>query len=155
MTEAIDTLATEETAGLPPQETIAPVKRGRGRPPKGESTPGAAPSNRKATTTAKKEKEAEQSAEDFAAQIMGFHLVAAKFIGPEIAISEKESFALAKSIKELSAQYDLSINPKAAASLQLLATVAIIYGPRVVMIKTRIAKEKAVKDEQPQPDTIN
>lgn len=64
-------------------------------------------------------------------QIQGIHILAAQITGiEEIILSEGESTELAKSVLSVCAEYDLSIDGKTGAALQLLATAAMLYIPR-------------------------
>jgi hypothetical protein len=79
-------------------------------------------------------------------QIEGLHIIGAQMSGiPEIALSGADSQALAMSIIAVCSQYDLSIDGKTGALLQLLGTTSFIYLPRYFAFKNRTTK-MAVED---------
>lgn len=53
---------------------------------------------------------------------------------PALEISDKESDTLARSLKNVMDQYQLKPNPRTMAWVQLAATSAAIYGPRIAVI---------------------
>lgn len=72
----------------------------------------------------------------FAGQIQGLHIIAAKLTGQQLLlIDEKEAYALAEAIANVAKQYDIQVNPRVAAGLQLAATAAMIYAPRLLLMK--------------------
>ncbi len=80
-----------------------------------------------------------------AQQMLFFHAVAAKMLRiPELELDKGESEMLAKSIATMMAEYGISFSGKTAAMLGLLGTAAIVYGPRFVLIKERVDKQKAM-----------
>jgi hypothetical protein len=143
----------------PPGQTAdtAPQKRGRGRPPKNKDAASVQAqinaSASKGENTAKKAsaKKAASAAEldvtKLGGQIQGLHIIVAKVTGmPFMMLSEKESFALAESVVNVAEQYELTVNPKVAAGIQLALTAAMIYGPRAIAFTQ--AKKQAINAAQ-------
>ncbi len=136
-----------------PQENFeqtdeAPVKK-RGRPKKdttlnaekiesgGKTSTASKPSKRRAPVSA-------ENVKLMGKQICGVHMIAAQVTGlGELMISEDEGYALASSIVLVAEQYDLSIDGKTGASLQLLFTAAMIYGPRALVIRSKMNAPKS------------
>ena len=104
-------------------------KRGRGRPPKTETV---------GSETVKKpvkRKASVNSVDNLSKQIEGLHIIAASMTGiKELIISTTESSMLASSIITVCDEYSLSIDGKTGAAMQLLATAAMIYAPRIISI---------------------
>lgn len=143
-----------EKADIPPQAAAdtPPQKRGRGRPPKNKDAASVqAQINASATKEAPKAAKAKKTAaaavdldaNKLGGQLIGLHMIIAKLTGmPFMMLSEKEGYALAESVIGVAEQYDLTINPRVAAGLQLAATAAMIYGPRAIMFTE--AKKAAI-----------
>lgn len=82
-----------------------------------------------------------------AQQLQGLHMMAAATTGlGELQLSDKESIALAGAIVNISEQYDLSIDGKTGALIQLLGTAAMIYAPRFLSVNARIKAAKAARN---------
>lgn len=136
----VDTGAPE----TPAPDNEPPVRRRRGRPPK---NPDAAPARETPTSTGakrgpkpKSDKKVYTSAEIdiMGKQLVGLHIMIAQISGmPEMSISEQEAGLMAQSIVNVADQYDLAIDGKTGAALQLAMTVAMIYGPRALAIRAR------------------
>ena len=147
-----------ESTPTPPLDTsnagdgAPPQKRGRGRPRKDQSAEALqqkidATKETKEPPKSKPKKAASERAEfnkdKLAGQIFGLHMMAAKFTGIELlAISSNEAVGLSEAIVGMAEQYEISINPKVAAGLQLLATAAMIYGPRYIQLRGMMAEAK-------------
>lgn len=135
-----------EISAAPAPELQTPVKRKRGRPPKNApqlETLGATGAQTEAPK--KRQKTSADKMAGFARQIQGLHQLTAMVTGvPEIMLSDAESQALAESVINMADQYDLAIDGKTGAALQLLGTAAMIYGPRFFAFKGRMA-QNAVK----------
>lgn len=134
----------EQNAGAVPESPDTPKRRGRGRPPKDDTaapakeTAGAAAGTSRPRKTAGKTK---MDASVLGKQLVGIHQLAYGFTGqqfPEIIISEQEGQMLAESVSAVCEQYDLSIDGKTGAFLQLLATGAMVYAPRYFAIRKRV-----------------
>lgn len=151
--EKIETNISDETHGIAPEivnealeseplpepEIEAPKKR-RGRPaaPKLDETEigGSAATKKRAT---KKQVYTNEARAKFAQQIMGLHYLAANATGLEdLLITEQQSEMLAESLITISAEYGLSMSGKTGALLQLAGTAAIIYVPKIIVIKQKI-----------------
>jgi hypothetical protein len=77
--------------------------------------------------------------------IGGLHLAIAAFAkAPEMQLDDSESVALAKSVVNVLAQFDMSPDPRIVAIGGLIATSAQIYGPRLYLIKERRKEERPI-----------
>lgn len=95
----------------------------------------------KAARASKKVKKKELDKDSLGRQIMGFHILASQFLkSPIWMIDEKEASQLADAVVQVSEQYDFNFDPKVAASINLLATAAMIYAPRAFMYRKEVAK---------------
>lgn len=141
---AVDT-APEESAAPPVQ------RRGRGRPTNAERAAAEQiEAGGKTTKTATKKTAAKQvkfSADTvtlMGKQLVGVHMIAAQVTGlPELIIGDAEGLALAQGIVLVAEQYNLSIDGKTGAAMQLFFTAAMIYGPRALSINAKIKQAKA------------
>jgi hypothetical protein len=143
-------IASGSSGALDPAASVgsdAP-KRGRGRPRK-DGGPGNGSGQKPSGSAAPaKAKPTPLDVDGFALQLVGVHLMAAAlFKAPELAIGEKEAKQLAQALKNIAAQYSVTISPKAMAFTQLLAAGAMIYGPRFAAIGMRRKKEAHAKRE--------
>lgn len=115
-----------------------PPKPRRGRPPK---DPNAVKTEKVVKDTGPAVKARKKTTYDpqlLAKQLFGLHTMAAQMTGiPEAQISSDEAMMLANSVIGVAEQYDLSIDGKTGAAIQLLATAAMIYAPRLLHIKAR------------------
>lgn len=149
--EIVDPQLGPETVENGPE--ITPPKKRRGRPPKSDrlgeqpTSGGAATPKRAYTKKAERVVFDSDSTHKLAKQIAGIHLMSASItkIG-ELQINETEAMMLAQSIQAVSSEYDLSLSGKTGAFLQLLATAAMIYVPRIMVIN---AKVKASQNKAP------
>ncbi len=147
MAEFDDTPPGEETdENLGPNETPTPEqppKPRRGRPPKDPNAVKTEKIGKDTGPAVKARRKATYDPVLLAKQLQGLHLMAAQMTGlAEVQISSDESMMLANSVIGVSEQYDLSIDGKTGAAIQLLATAAMIYLPRVLAIKARAQAEK-------------
>ncbi len=139
-------------------EIIEPKKRGR----KSKANPAAegndASENAQQvpgadTPKERKRRKKQIGFESMAKQIQGLHGFIAMSTGiSELTLSEDESKLLAEAAVNFANEFDLIINPKVTASLQLFGACAMIYGPRLLMLKKRAneaAKSKLILPETP------
>lgn len=150
----------ETTAGAAP-EAAADKPRGRGRP-KGSGAKASAgekpaietllegqeaPEPSAAKPQQKKRGPKTGSKTDVAAmakQLVGVHSLVAMITGiPEVQLHLQEAEQLASAISNVCDEYGLSISGKTGAALQLAAAAAMIYGPRALVISSKIAAAKA------------
>ena len=104
-------------------------KRGRGRPPKTETV------GSETVKKTVKRKPSSNNVDNLSKQIEGLHIIASSMTGiKELIISPTESSMLASSIITVCDEYNLSIDGKTGAAMQLLATAAMIYAPRIISI---------------------
>lgn len=150
-----------------PQSEAAPIRRGPGRPPGSgkkkvvEQPPqGAAapiqiqpekrgpgrPVGSGAKSTSQK-KDIDKKA--LANQLLFFHAAAAKLTRiDDLAIDSDEAEMLADSIATMMREYEISLSGKTAALFGMIGTVAIIYGPRIVLIGEQIKMRKAMQGKK-------
>ncbi len=84
-----------------------------------------------------------ESISSLAKQIEGIHMLASQISGiPEVVLSSDDSMALAGSVMVVCSQYNLSIDGKTGALLQLLGTASVIYIPRYFAFRRRIAENE-------------
>lgn len=147
-----DTNQETQAAAAPqsgPEIDVQPAqpKRGRGRPPKnppGETGPQKEdPSGTSTTSTAKprKAKGGKIDTVNLAKQLVGLHELACMATGnqfPELRIREDEAQMLAGGISSVCEHYDLSIDGKTGAFLNLFAAAAMVYAPRIMSIRHRV-----------------
>lgn len=62
---------------------------------------------------------------------------------PVFNLSEDEAKALAKAVAEVSKHYNVVVNPKTTALIQLVGTAGMIYFPRILHIRMERAMRKA------------
>lgn len=80
-------------------------------------------------------------------QLVGLHAMAAHLTGLElIAIGPSEAAMLADAIESMSREYDLALDGKTGAFIQLIAAAAVVYGPRV--LKFRALKKRALAEQE-------
>lgn len=79
---------------------------------------------------------------------MSAHMIIARMAQmPELELKEHEAKGLAHALNEVNKQFPTSINPKYAALMNLGATAAFIYVPRVINMRTRMRAEAAQRRE--------
>jgi len=94
-----------------------------------------------------------------AKQLVGLHTLGAMISGiPEFIINEDEGKILAGGIVAVCEEYDLSIDGKTGAALNLLGACAMVYGPRVFKVAARAQAAKKARQagaaDSPQPPTF-
>lgn len=150
-TPVVDAASIE--SGAPANDPTAPAPKKRGRKSNAEraamaaeqiESGGAAPK-----TAAKKTGSGRKSYQpsDIAAmskQLQGLHQMAAIISGiPVLQIRPDEGDMLAAAIVNVSEQYDLSIDGKTGALIQILGAAAMIYVPRFGMVMAMSKQAKA------------
>jgi hypothetical protein len=133
-----------------PPETPSdtPPKKRRGRPPKNPSliTEGVSSGSAESVKPGREKgtRRAAFTTTDIDAmgkQLVGIHLLLVQVTGiPEMQISADEGKALAQSVVNIAEQYDLEIDGKTGAAIQLFATAAMIYGPRAFHYRARMSQ---------------
>jgi len=143
-----DTQTENQTAAPEVVEVETATRRGRGRPKK-EAT-GEAPKKETAASTPRssKKKEAQQiDPGKLGSQLVGIHQLAVIMTGnqfPELALEPREGEALATAICGVCEHYNLSIDGKTGAFIQLLGVAAMIYAPRVMSIRHRMNQNRPI-----------
>ncbi len=128
-----------------PIPEVEPKKRGRGRPPKNPDAVATEkiPNVSGASGGVKQRKKTTYDLGLLSKQLTGIHLMMAQMMGiPELQIAPQEGEALASGVIAVAEQYDLSIDGKTGAAIQLLATAAMIYAPRFMALKMRVSEAK-------------
>ncbi len=137
--------------------TFTPAKR-RGRPPKNPPADGnpnpvsdelaKSPRGRKPGRKPK----VSFSGEDISTlskQIVGLHKLASLASGiPELEIGDDEGAMLGAAVANVAQEYNLELNGKTGAMLQLIAACGMIYVPRFMHLQKRVAQMKAEKKGQ-------
>lgn len=118
--------------------------RKRGRKSGTGNNAGKRPGNSRASAAQDKQT-LNGAVETLAMVIGGFHLALASFVkSPEMLLDDSETAALAKSVVNVMAQFDLSPDPRIVAVGGLIATATQIYAPRIWLIKERRKNEKPI-----------
>ena len=152
-TETVAEMSVQEPASIEQTPSGEPPKKRRGRPPGsgkktpeqieggGTEAPASKPSNRKASTSN------EQRAL-MGKQLVGIHKLAAMVTGlPELMINDVEGDMLAHAVANICDEYGLAVDGKTGATLQLLGTAAMIYGPRAIAVMQRAHAEKQQRQQ--------
>lgn len=159
MTEGTQGNKLEQLMGEAPGGSASiitpPKKRGPGRPPKADSekrtgeeaaqaVPGTIKSKAGRPPGKKKRELSGEALSQLSKQVQGLHALASMATGiPELQLGDKEAEMLSQAMANVSAQYDLKIDGKTGAFIQLAGAMAMIYLPRLSVIKQRIAARKA------------
>lgn len=152
------TVTTEEnnTAPETPEIQVQPAqKRGRGRPPKNppsasgpaEESPTGNTAQGASTAKPRKPRGAKIDVGQLSMQLVGLHKLAVMATGnqfPELEISPQEAGILAQGISGVCEHYDLNIDGKTGAFLQLFGAAAMVYAPRVMAIRQRVNAARPV-----------
>lgn len=90
-----------------------------------------------------------------AKQLQGLHTLGAMLTGiPEMQILPEEAALLADAVKNVAEEYDLELSGKTGAAIQLLATAAMIYVPRLLQVRQR-AMQAAQQGAMHSDPTVN
>lgn len=157
---------TDEGTGAPvapnseaeqPTTDTAPKKR-RGRPPKNPQAPGteSIPSGSTAPRKSKPGKKSFSPADIqmMGKQITGLHMIVAQMTAsPELVIREEEGQMLAQSVVNVCEQYDLAIDGKTGAFIQLIGVAGMVYAPRFFAFRARMAQSKQAA-QNPAPGNV-
>lgn len=112
------------------------VKRGRGRPSRGESGSGSRKERGNTTGKTDKKEKLVIDASLLARQIQGVHALAALKTGePLLMLDDKEAKTLADPIAGIIKEYGLGVSTKTLLFSQLLLACFAVYAPRVVAIR--------------------
>lgn len=128
-------------------EAKPPGKR-RGRPPNSAKLeaekPGASAKSATPKPTKRGAKMTQEQTSLFAKQLAGLHMMAASITGrPVLQLGDAESMALAQAIGGFAEEYGLSIEGKTGAALQLAGTMAMVYVPRLMIMRQQDAAARA------------
>lgn len=133
--------------GRPRNEDRAPPARKDGKPT-ATPTPGATLGTAAKVAFAPTKDDVDR----LARHIEGLHMIAALATGiPEARLTSKESESLAIAISAVAAQYDLAIDGKTGALLQLAGAAAMVYTPRVFAYRARLKRAKSGNPDLPFP----
>jgi hypothetical protein len=112
--------------------------------PPEQAVPGDAPQVEQPTQ--RRRRKAAIDKESLAKQLQGLHMMAATITQlPFVQINEQEAAMLADAIENVSREYDLALDGKTGAFIQLAAVAAIVYGPRLVHYQK--LKKQAQREE--------
>lgn len=139
----------QQTGTAPADPPPAEAPRKRGRPPgSGKKTGTDGPqksSTRKAADTA-----------DLGRQIVGLHaLIAVATQMPEMQITDAEGEMLARGVTAVAEEYGLALTGKTGAAIQLFAAAGMVYVPRLVMIKAKLAAQRAAQAAADEARTVD
>lgn len=153
------------TAASSPQPEAQATRKRRGRPfgaktsiPPLEETkvgidPGEPPQD---SATPRRKRKQSIDIDALAKQLKGIHSLAANILPirmPDnkllLELSDTEATQLANAISGVAKEYDLALDGKTGAAIQLFAAAAMIYGPRVYVIQ----KMKMAQRQQVMPQT--
>lgn len=135
----------------PSDERKEEPRKKRGRPPKdslneesiGDEKPRKKPGPKPGSKRKKSRTWDNEARQALARQLIGIHMLAVSATGlAELAISENEAVLLADAMANVAQEYDLALDGKTGATIQLIATGAMIYLPRIAMINQRMEKQK-------------
>lgn len=152
--------AAPDGGTIPPTETGTPKRRGRpfGSTNKRSSeplkeTPLGGTAGAGSTSAPDEAKQRRRRAKpvdvgELAKKIQGTHLMLSMMTGiQELQIAEAEAVMLATALSDVAKEFDFAPNGKAVAVVQLLGTVAILYLPRIAMVKQKAAQsQRAARD---------
>lgn len=131
-----------------------PPKKRRGRPPgSGKKTAEEIEAGKEGVNKTEKpaKRKSSTNAEQrsiMARQLVGIHKLAAMATGlPELLITDDEGTLLAHAVANVCDEYGLSVDGKTGATLQLLGTAAMIYGPRALHVMQRAQAEKKSREQ--------
>lgn len=150
--ETFDVNGAGETVGTPPPDQVPPPRTRRGRPfgsrnrtPPLTETPvvneGAENTSPGDDKPARRKRAKPVDTVAWAKQLQGVHMLLAKMVPIQfqgkllLEIDERESQQLATAIADVCKEYNLEIGGKVGAGFQLIATVAMIYGPRIYIVQ--------------------
>lgn len=150
----VDSQSIESGNTPPNDETPKPKKRGR--PSNADKarmeaeqieSGGATPKSAASKPRKQKASYSEADIGLMAKQLVGLHQIAAMATGiPEIQIAEHEAALLAAAIVNVSTQYDLAIDGKTGALIQMVGVAAMIYVPRLGAVSKRAKEAKAARN---------
>jgi hypothetical protein len=165
------TAPTETGKSEVPPSTEQPTRRRRGRPFQAKAAPGATPPLQETavgvdpTDSPQQERQRRTrkpsiDVDALTKQLKGIHALAANLLPirmPDgkllLELSDTEATQLANAITGVAKEYDLALDGKTGAAIQLLAAAAMIYGPRVYVIqKMRVQmKQQQVRPQGADP----
>lgn len=127
-------------------------KRGRGRPPGSTNKTAPLPETPSSDGSAqtqepqpqkRRRRAAAVDTEKLAKQLKGLHMLLARLLNdPVMNLGDIEAVMLADSLAAVSREYDLALDGKTGAFIQLAGTAAVVYLPRVIHLQ---AKSRANK----------
>lgn len=89
-------------------------------------------------------------AENLERLLLSVHLIGSTILHtPELALDETEANKLASAIREVSKHYNVVMNPKTLALVELSSVAAMIYGTRAVAIYKRVKDDKKTEPSRP------
>lgn len=140
-----ETFTFEPIAPEPAEDIAEPQARRRGRPPGSKNQPKDATKQADPADAPKRRKRKIKPDDINAAakRLIGMHAMLAAFTGvPEFQLSEMEAVMLAESGLQVQREYDFEISGRLAVTLTFVATLGIVYVPRVRAMAERARKRK-------------
>lgn len=82
--------------------------------------------------------------------LLSVHTILASAIScPELLLDQKEANAIADGVAKVAAEYDVRMDPKTAAWINLATVASAVYGPRGIAIFVRVSSEKPARTTAP------
>lgn len=147
---ADDVLNDNTELGINPElpetpEPAEPTRRRRGRKPKNETAPApeAAPGAESPENKPTRRRSRKVNANSVQ-QIIGIHKMISMLPGMEIfAIEENEAQILAEGMQGIADEYGVTMSGKTGATLNMVAALAMVYGPRGYLLYQQRQAAKA------------
>lgn len=127
-------LGISDTPELENPEAVEPVRKRRGRKPKNETAP--APESGPTVEADKPVRRRSRKVNaNSVQQIIGIHKMISMLPGMEVfAIQENEAQILAEGMQGIADEYGVTMSGKTGATLNMVAALAMVYGPRGYML---------------------
>ncbi len=133
---------TDNTEDLQTPDELPPIvvdaeepKRRRGRKPKAETVQAESAPEAVADDDKPRRKTTRKPNASSIAQIVGIHKMISLLPGLEVfQVNEAEAQILAEAMRGIADEYGVSISGKTGATLNMLAAIAMVYGPRLMIL---------------------
>lgn len=138
-----------------PQSEIPPEPKRRGRPPKERPAddgaagatatgPSEKPKPKGRPKGKRKEKTSPEELDALAHSLFGIHAVMAQALSiPELMLDAQGARTLAAGVSRMQEEFGFEVSGRTGAVLAFLGAAAMVYVPRVIAIKARVATQKA------------
>lgn len=130
---------TEEFAGIElPEPDLNPVEQ-----PAEPVEPVAEPKRQRKPRAKKAAKGSDLAVEAWTEKVVGLHMLAAKLAGTDIlVIDNHQARALTEAVLDVVQHYDLHVDPKLMAWINLGSIAAMIYTPKIMAITAQRVERK-------------